>query len=248
MSAGLVGHVISRTSREDRRRRFLGWNGGHPVTWRWHDAVEPEQVNRDDGALFVAGLDCAAGVAATALSHRRQWLACVEEGGPRLVFEDDACLRRDGAAEIARVMPALQVADLVFLGYNTDSDLMVELPDRLFAKMSFGNQAHRLPGYFDAFAHASRPLFPPVLYRGVLAWGLLGYALSPAGAQKLLRACFPLREVEVDLFAERRRLRGAALDFQVNVALQRGEVTALVCFPPLVAGPNGDSDLDPRKV
>ena len=247
MTAPLVGHVVNRVGRDDRRRRFLGWNGGHGVDWRWQAAVEPDQVDRSDLGVFAPGLECPAPVAATALSHRRQWQACVDEGMPRLVFEDDACLRHGGAVVLDKALKGLTVADLVLFGCNTDADLVVELPDRLFAQVGFGNAAHAQPGYFDAFSSLCPQLPPPPMYRSYLLWGLLAYAVSPAGAARLLRECFPLRQAEVDLFRDGRRRSGAALDFQLNAALQRGAITALLCFPPVVVGPNGDSDLDERK-
>lgn len=236
-------HVVNRLSRQDRRRRFLDWNGAHPVDWHFHIAAEPADLGPDD---HPAGCDAA--VAATALSHRRQWRECVAQGRPRLVFEDDSCLRHGAAPVLAAAAAALDHADLIFFGCNSDAEVMIEMPDRLLAHVTLGGGPRGQPGYFERYAHAAAVLPMPPLYRTHLCWGLLAYAVSPQGAAKLLAACFPLRPVSVELFRHRRRVEGHAVDMAVNAAMQRGEISALLCFPPVVLGPNGDSDLDERKV
>jgi len=231
-------HVVNRASRQDRRRRFLDWNSAHPVHWRFHVAVEPEDLTPQD-----CPEGCDPRVAATAASHRRQWQACVDEGRWRLVFEDDACLRHGAALILTAMSKALEHADLVFLGCNTDGEALIEMPDRLLAHVTFGGG----PGDFDRYAQAAAPMPPPPLVRTHLCWGLLAYAISPQGAAKLLDQCFPLQSVSVELVRNRQRVEGFAVDMAVNAALQRGAVSALLCFPPVVLGPNGDSDLDARK-
>ena len=238
----LSGHVINLRRRADRKARFLDWNGGHAVHWVWHDAVEPDQVDRADRVLVEAGIDASNGEIAAALSHRRQWHACVESGHPRLIFEDDCCLRHGAEATLAA---ALAESDMVFLGCNADAAVVLELPDRLFAHVTYGNTAHGQPGYFDHFAHQAPPIAPPHLHRTYLIWGLLAYAVSPTGAEKLLAECFPLRRQSVALFQHGRTVQSCAVDAMVNAALQCGSVRALACFPPVAVGPNGDSDLAP---
>lgn len=184
----LSGHVINLRRRADRKARFLDWNGGHAVHWVWHDAVEPDQVDRADRAVVGADIDASDAEIATALSHRRQWLACVDSGHPRLIFEDDCCLRHGAEATLAA---ALAEGDMVFLGCNADAAVVLELPDRLFAHVTYGNTAHGQPGYFDHFAHQAPPVPPPHLHRTYLIWGLLAYAVLPTGAEKLLAECFP---------------------------------------------------------
>lgn len=242
MTALPVVHVINRASRDDRRRRFLDWNSAHPVRWRFDVAAEPEDLG--DADLPVG---CEPRVAATALSHRRQWQACVDEASPRLVFEDDACLRHAAAPVLAAAGAALDHADLIFFGCNSDAEAMIEMPDRLLAHVTFGGGPRGQPGYFDRYAHAAAAMPMPPLYRTHLCWGLLAYAVSPQGAAKLLAACFPLRPASVELFRDRRRVEGHAVDMAVNAAMQRGDLSALLCFPPVVLGPNSDSDLDRRK-
>ncbi|MBR9972159.1 glycosyltransferase family 25 protein [Magnetospirillum sulfuroxidans] len=244
----LTAHVIHLRRREDRKERFLRWNAGHAVEWHWHDAVEAAAVDRQDGELLSSpDLAVDDAVIATAMSHRRQWRQCVADDAPRLIFEDDACARHGFEPLLSRGLAGLSAADLIFFGCNTDAELMLELPDRLFSYVVFGNAAHASPGYFDAFAKTAPPCSPPILYQAYLTWGLLAYAVSPAGAAKLLRECFPLRPVTVDLFQHGRKVESMAIDAMLNAAMQRGAVRALTCFPPLVIGPNADSDLDARK-
>lgn len=246
--AGLTAHIIHRPARTDRKARFLGWNGAHAVAWQWHDAVEAELVDRTDSKILSAPvLDIASVAVATALSHRRQWQDCVASGQPRLIAEDDACFRHGCEPWLANGMTALAAADIIFFGCNTDAATVLALPDRLFVHVAFGNGAQAEPGYFDRYARQAPPSPPPTLYQTYLIWGLLAYAVSPAGAAKLLELCFPLRPVSVDLLENGRKLESCAVDAQINAALQQGSLRALASFPPVVIGPNADSDLDGRK-
>jgi len=62
----------------------------------------------------------------------------------------------------------------------------------------------------------------------------------------LLDACFPLSsEDAILLHVEARTIPPKALDGMINLALQKGQVTAKCCFPPIVVGPNDDSDVTP---
>lgn len=266
LSGRLQAHVIHRRSRLDRLERFLRWNAHHPVDWHWHDAVEACEVDRNDQTVMAApDLDLRDTAIAAALSHRRQWQACVEDATARLVFEDDACARNGFAPLVAKVMSALtaegamtalpsvgamsalMAVDMIYFGYNLDGAVLLELPDKMFSRVQFGDMAMAGPAYFDAYARTAPMVSPPALYRGYLNWGLLAYAVSPAGAAKLLAQCFPLRPVALEMFELGRVHEGLGLDAQVNAALQRQAVIALSCFPPLVIGPNGDSDIDPSK-
>ena len=65
-------------------------------------------------------------------------------------------------------------------------------------------------------------------------------------ARRLLDACFPLSSEDgILLHVENRTVPPKALDGMINLALQKGLVTAKCCFPPLVRGPNNDSDVTP---
>jgi hypothetical protein len=76
-----------------------------------------------------------------------------------------------------------------------------------------------------------------------IVWGTLAYAVSPGGAQALLRHCFPLSsKLPVRMHGAGRMLAPYSLDGVINVAMQRGLVKARVVFPPLAIGPNDQGD------
>ena len=78
--------------------------------------------------------------------------------------------------------------------------------------------------------------------RPALLWGLLAYAVTPAGACKLLSRCFPLRNHDLSLLDGAGVSRG--IDGSILALVQQGVVKAACCFPPIVLGPNTDSDTE----
>lgn len=80
------------------------------------------------------------------------------------------------------------------------------------------------------------------LMRPAVLWGLLAYAVSPAGALKLLRGCFPLRNHDLSLPQGAARSRG--IDGSVLGLIQAQAVIAGCCFPPIAVGANDDSDTE----
>lgn len=245
------GYVINLERRPDRRQTFLGWNGGHGVEFTFVPAIDGAAVAADslvaDGLLVAGPHHYPAGAIGNALSHRALWQRCAESGDSMAVFEDDACLRHDFLRHAeAALAGAGDDWDLFFFGYNTDAAIAVVTPEALFGVIVFDDHAKRKPGYFDKFAHRAPDVPCPYVFKTMRAWGTLGYMVTPAGARHLLDACFPLSsEDAILLHVEGRTVPPKALDGMINLALQKGLVTAKCCFPPLVTGPNDDSDVTP---
>lgn len=249
----MQGTVINLLRRPDRKRRFLEWNDGHGIDFTFVPAIDGTAISTaklvGDGLLTAGPHHYPTGAIGNALSHRALWQRCARSDQPMLVFEDDACLRHDFRryAEAALATAGTDW-DLFFFGYNTDAAIAVITPEALFGVIVFDDHAKRNPGYFDKFAHAAPDVPPPYVFKTMRAWGTLGYMVTPAGAQRLLNSCFPLSsEDAILLHVEQRTVPPKALDGMINLALQRGLVTAKCCFPPLVTGPNDDSDVTPRS-
>ena len=92
--------------------------------------------------------------------------------------------------------------------------------------------------YFDARPLGPRvPEFQAADYdvtplRLVNAFGIVCYSVSPAGARRLLAACFPLRNEAIPIPGLNRHLLNISLDATMN-KYYRG-LNAFACFPPLV--------------
>ncbi len=244
----MKAQVLSLARRPDRLNRFMGWNHAHGLDFTIMPAMDGRTLNRadlvaqnllhPDHALFTDG------AVGAALSHRAQWQACIEEGLPRLILEDDACLRHGFAAHAQGVLAALGQADMVFLGYNTDAPLTLLVDEGMFSAVYFHLPA-RDAAAFQRYAHQACALPRPGLFTAALVWGALAYAVTPKGARLLLERCFPLRAVGVHIHAEKRVVQANGIDGLMNWAIQQGGLRAQVCYPPLAIGPNDMSDVQP---
>ena len=235
-------NVINLPARADRRAQFTAWNARPGIAFAFVDAAIGATVDRSaliaqnllaaDNAVFTSGaLGCA-------MSHHQQWLAARNAAAPTIVCEDDACLRGDFAVQSQAVLTQLPSDwHLCYLGFNTDAVTAVQSIDGLKALLYFDEAAKRTPGYFDAFTRLHAPAPTPLLC--FQAWGTLCYAVSPAGAQRLLELCFPMNaETDVFMFGRNRTLKPYGIDGAINVALQRAPLNAYCVVPPLVVSDN----------
>lgn len=246
------GYVLNLARRPERLLRFLGWNRGHGLDLEVVAAVDGGAVDRAElvgrGLLAPENDRYTAGALGAALSHRDQWLACVAEGEPRMVFEDDACLRGDIAACLAELTPALETCDILFLGHNADAPLTLSLPDGLMSAVYFGLSGTERD-FYGAFSapQSRRPL--PTLHGALAVWGCIAYVVTPHGAERLLSTCFPLSSRQaVRVHVERRDVPAYGIDCMINLALQSGQVRGQVCYPPVAISPNDLSDISSRPL
>jgi glycosyl transferase family 25 len=241
-------NVINLPARADRRAQFAAWNARAGVEIAWVDAVIGAGLDR--GALQAQNVIAAdaeqfsAGALGNALSHHKLWLEAARATQPSFICEDDACLRGDFPAQALGALSQLPADwDLLFLGYNTNAIVAVQSTDGLKALLHFDESAKRTAAYFDAFARTPAPAPTPLLcYQ---AWGTLAYAISPAGATKVLKLCFPLSSAhEIFMFGQNRTLKPYTLDGMINLALQRAPVNAYCVFPPLAVSANDAAGSD----
>ena len=89
----------------------------------------------------------------------------------------------------------------------------------------------------DAFQSASLAPHPFRLFN---AFGIVGYAVSPRGAQAMKQRCLPLRNVDISIPGLGRAVPNRALDVVLNDVYPR--VNAYVSFPPLIMTRNFHSN------
>lgn len=241
-------NVINLPSRADRRAQFTAWNARPDIEIAWVDAAVGADLDRNalvaqniitsNNAQFTPGaLGCA-------VSHHAQWLAARAAQSYTIVCEDDASLRGDFTSQTEAVLAQLQ-ADwhICYLGYNTDAIVAVQSADGLKSLMYLDEAVKRTPGYFESFARLTAPMPTPLLCFQV--WGTLCYAVSPAGAQRLLELCFPMRaDAEVVMFGQNRTLKPFGIDGMINLALQLEPLNAYCVVPPLVVSENDAATSD----
>ncbi len=227
--------VVNLDRQADKYDSFLGRNAGCGIDFERFSASDGSHMSDNDVMalhLVVPGARFTSGAIGCAASHRRIWQWVVEQGVPALVFEDDVTIRHDLNERLAALLPALGNWDYVTLGYNTNSVLDIEYAPGLKSMMGF------LPQHLDE--HGERVFQSSngsvATFRLNACFGTPGYVVSPAGAKKLLRLCFPMdnRSFTVPLLG--RALQVSGIDNMINVISPT--IQAYACFVPLVVPRN----------
>ena len=89
----------------------------------------------------------------------------------------------------------------------------------------------------DAFQSAS---LMPQPFRLFNAFGIVGYSVSPMGAEAMKQHCLPIRNMDVFIPGLGRAVPNRGLDIMLNDVYPR--VNAYVSFPPLVITRNFHSN------
>lgn len=247
------GYVLNLERRPERLKRFMDWNAGNGLDLQVVAGIDGLTLDRAElvreGLLDGENEYYSPGSLGGSLSHRRLWQECVAEGVPRMVFEDDACMRGDIAARVAALAdsPALDNCDIVFLGHNVDAPLTVMMPDGLLSAVYFGLNRDGREDFYAGFCKPEPRRPPPVLHAAVMVWGCIAYVVTPRGAERLLQTCFPLSSKgKVHMHSEGRDVRTNGIDGMMNLGLQSGQLRGFVFFPPLAISPNDLSDVSWR--
>lgn len=239
-------HVINLKKRPDRRAQFLYLNDGL-ANFAFVEGIDGDTLSRndliDEGVLAGNAQHVTPGALGCALAHRELWLQAIEENQPVIILEDDAVLASDFSRLAPAAMAAAPNADILYFGYNFDQPLAVYAADGLMAVMRFAEEAVADAAWLESFA--KRPGVAPTVttvLRPTVLWGLPAYAVTPAGALKLLSEGFPLRNHDLSLPQGQSISRG--IDGSILALIQTGEITAGCCFPPIAISPNNDSDTE----
>ena len=228
--------VISLTRHSERRSEFLRRNAH--VASSFYDAVDGSALTADDidsSGLFlpeVAATYNAHGYG-VAMSHWHLWTEAAAGTEPLTIAEDDALFRHDFAVRSKGVIAGLARGwDMVLWGWNFDSVLCVDALGSASATAMLFDQV-QLRKSLDVFQALQTPVQALKLDK---AFGLPAYTLSPAGAAKLLRLCFPQRKLAVWVPVLNQHLSNIGIDVATNAVYSQTQTFA--CFPPLAVTPN----------
>jgi glycosyl transferase, family 25 len=228
--------VISLARHVERREEFRRRNGH--IDHTFFDGVDG--VALTTGQIEATGLfdrtvwtDYGPHGLGAALSHHALWLEAAAGTEPLTIAEDDAVFRRDFDAQRREVLAALPPEwDIMLWGWNFDTVLQVE-PIGSVSPVGMVFDQPQLRNSLDVFQELdSRVQVWPV----VLAFGLLAYTLSPAGAAKFLKLCFPQKPSPLYVPILNYHVRNVGLDVSTNHIYR--DTNSFVCFPPLAVSPN----------
>ncbi len=229
-------YVINLARTPERMAGFLKRNEASGITFRRFEAVDGNVLN-DEAAVELGLIKPntvwpSRGSIGVAQSHRTLWERVIADRRPAIVFEDDACIRLDIRRALTAATSNLSDWDIILLGYNTDSLLEINVVADLDISGLF---AVRYPtaAQLEAFSIAHSQVG---LFRLRHAFGLCGYAISPAGAARLSQVVFPMDNRMLDFRATRKQFAAYSIDGMMNAHYRA--LAAFACFPPLVLAPN----------
>jgi GR25 family glycosyltransferase involved in LPS biosynthesis len=223
--------VVNLKRQPEKYENFLKLNAASGISFERFEASDGAALSDQDIAgmkVMAPGAKLTKGAIGCGASHFRIWKEIVAANVPALVFEDDAVIRNDLTPSLAALLPALENWDILMLGYNTDSVLDLELARGMNSAMVF------TPKYPDAAGEAAFQKSNAAVgaFRLNHCFGTSGYAVSPAGAKKLLRFCFPMDNRPITIPALKRSFPAYGLDCMLNDVYKN--IEAYACFSPLV--------------
>jgi glycosyl transferase, family 25 len=227
--------VISLQRTPERLTRFRAVN--RHVRADLLQAVDGATVDRvalESSGIIAPNLPYTDGALGNTLSHLAFWDQVIAAQRPMTVFEDDAVVNGQFMETAPTVLAGLPSDWHICLwGFNFDDHLAFgPLPGIATCIASFDQEALR--ANLDKFRHLK---LRPMAYRLLRAFGIVSYALSPAGAKLLRERCLPVPAVAFQLPGLPHATRNTGFDVTLN-ALGYPHVNAYVCFPPLVVTPN----------
>ena len=229
----------------DRLETFLRRNK-HIDGLERFSAIDGQGINRqllkEKGLLQEGiGVEYTDGALGCALSHKAQWECIISDGEGRTIIEDDVVFCKNFELEHQRLLSTLpETWDIVLWGYPLCDSLFYDL----------------LPG--RPYSIEYNPFNQKSLMRNVATWhervisgnlhklyggyGTSCYSLSPWGAEKFLKFCFPIRPLPTKKRKKfwkkpvRKPFYYPALNLGLDccTATLYPKVEAYVCVPPLV--------------
>jgi len=227
--------VINLKRQPERLHTFLTQNKASGIDFNRFEAIDGTEVGAadvHDRIVATGALNYTRGMIGNAMSHLAMWRRCAEQTKPFVVFEDDAVVSADFKLQFSSLTRQVRDWDLILLGYNTDVPLELNIAPGI----DYGG---RFSVKFPTAKHLSdfaASTYPVGLHRLVMAMGICGYAVTPKGAQILMRACFPMDNRPVGFRSTNAVWPACTLDAMMGTAYQR--MSAFACVAPLVMTAN----------
>lgn len=227
----MLKFFINSDTTPDKTDRFLQMNAHVPelvhsvgVNAQTLDMQAMKQMN-----LISAECLFSQDAFAAALSHVALWGNVAQHQTAAHIFESGAVLCANFESESTRILASLpQDWDFVLWGNTPDSTIQFDVLPEL-ALFSGAVQ----PPYSARGAGALSEMDVTSLAFPLMATqSVCGYAISPSGAEKMIKACLPLTSTTVPS-ANLRDGSNAAQTLQQLMSLHYSTMKAYVCVPPL---------------
>lgn len=231
----MKNYVINLKRQPEKFERFLKLNAGSGIAFERFEASDGGAMSEEAAVaakVMAPGTRLTKGAIGCGASHQRIWKEVAQASEPALVFEDDAILRNDIVPAVSALLAGMENWDILVLGYNTDSIVDLAIARGISSAVIFD------PKYptKDSEAAFQKSKAAVAALRLNHCFGTSGYAVSPAGAKKLLKFCFPMDNRQVAIPALKRSIPAFGLDCMLNGVYKNTE--AFACFAPLVLPKN----------
>lgn len=232
-AAGWVGtfpdaYVLNLARTPERLASFLRQNAGTGIDFRRFEATDGRQMSEaealDLGLIKPKTKWNSPGTIGVAMSHKRLWEATVADAKPRVIFEDDVYIREDAKQVFVAATAALKSWDIILLAYNTDALVEFRVAGD-FDMSGLFTEKHPKATQLERFTRSREPA---ALFRLRHAFGISGYAVSPAGAAKLLATCLPMDNRMLVFEAAKNRFPVFSIDGMMNAFYRDMEAYAFV--------------------
>ena len=239
--------VINLARTPERLESFLKQNAATGIVFHRFEASDGATISDDEAVktnLIRRGTRWRTrATVGVALSHRRLWEATVADDRPRLVFEDDVYIREDFAAVFPPAIATIGAWDIVLFSYNTDALVEFNVAGDFDISALF-TVKHPTAQQLSRFVRSRNATG---LFRLRHAFGISGYAVSPAGARKLLARCFPMDNRMIEFKAAGNRFPAFSIDCMMNTVYR--DIAAWAFVGPLALPLNDweTSTVDVRK-
>jgi len=229
--------VISLKRTPQRLEMFRARHSKSGISFRHFEGVDGRQVDLTEieGTIVAKGTNFKSGSIGVAMSHLALWRRCAEQTRNFIVFEDDAVARNDIKMKLPELIEQFSKFDIVILGYNTDVPLEIEIAPGVVYGGGF-SVPHPTNKHLTDFVASTNVVG---LHRLRMSIGIPGYVISPAGAQILLRECFPM-DHRLVTFASW-NLASPCKNIDEIMATLYPKIKAYACVAPLVMTPNDHS-------
>lgn len=174
-------------------------------------------------------------------AHSIFWILkeCISEDVHYLIMEDDTQIHPNFNEFIINSWEIIKNLDLLLLGGNTNSPITFEIINGMPLSGLFLEEKDKHPSYEQINKIFSKSSIKDIkTYKLNNVFGSHAWIVSPKGAKKLIKDCFPLnvQPINVPLFVN--SLIGISFDRRWNSIL--GILNARICIPFLALTPNNE--------
>ncbi len=221
--------VINLAREPQKFENFLKLNSGSKIDFQRYKACDGAALSEAEAVkmkIVMPGTKFTKGSIGCTVSHFRLWQQCIEKDEPILVFEDDAAVRNDFNEAFPKLLAGLGRWEYLTFGYNSDSILDIEIANGMNSALAFTPQ---YPGdnTLKDFVRATKPASA---YRLNNCFGTCGYAISPEGAKRLSKFCFPMNNRTITISGAEAHL--SRLQFRLHSERRLSEDRCLRLISP----------------